>query len=520
MGRSFGEVSPHLKSLLPARAEIDSRSPGHAYQVYWQRDRLYQSESFVDDNGARGIGTQFPAEYIIGSGANGYTFLFRRGDRLFEAPLSYYSRTRSWDLSPGFDAYDAGFTRPVRIACLECHIGRFATVNKTGNDFATPHIEEQAIGCENCHGPSELHVRERSAAKPPASPDDSIINPARLSNALASDLCVRCHQGNDARVLRPGKRLDDFRPGTPLTNTLYIFKVPLQRDQKVEQSDLLEHGFAMMLSKCYLQSKSLTCTTCHSVHRQVAPAEKITYYRSKCLNCHSVASCGLDVSKRQPDDCISCHMPKRPVATVAHTALTNHRIVRSPDAAFFDAAYTDSAGAPGLINVTAGVDSEKEPVPELVLLQAYRALVPEAPWLRDKYISLLDRARSHTPDNPTVLAADGHELLISGSASEARQAIPLLEKALQARQFDSDVCLDLADALSKEQRLDQAEAILKLGLTHDPYEPKLYKALIALTLKAEKFDESARAMREYLRLYPADKRVRTLLNEINNMTGN
>jgi Flp pilus assembly protein TadD len=520
MGRSFGEASPHLKMLLPESTEVRSSTPGHAYQVFWEEGRLYQSESFIDENGARAHGTRFSADYIIGSGASGYTFLFRRGNRLFEAPLSYYSRTRSWDLSPGFDAYDAGFTRPVRIACLECHIGRLAAVGKADTDFATNAFTEQAIGCENCHGPGELHVRERGATIRATSPDDSIVNPARLSRPLANDICIRCHQGNDARVFRSGKTLDDFRPGTPLSNILYIFKVPLLRDRKAQQSDLLEHGFAMMLSKCYLRSTSMTCTTCHSVHRNVEPAEKAAYYRSKCLTCHSVASCGLDISQRGPDDCISCHMPKRAVATVAHTALTNHRIVRGPDAAYPDAAYFETPNTPGLINVTATTGADKQRVPEIALLEAYRALLTQAPWLQERYLLLLDHLKVQAPDNPIVLAAAGHELVASNSSVGAKQAIPLLQKALQAAQFDSDVYLDLADALSKQRRIDEAVNVLKQGLARDPYEPKVYKALIALALKAEKYADAISAGRDYLRLYPADQKVRTLLNELHNMTAN
>jgi hypothetical protein len=520
MGRSFGETGPHLETLMPGSAEIASSTPGHAYQVFREGGRLYQSESFIDENGAHARGSRFLADYVIGSGASGYTFLFRRGNRLFEAPLSYYSRTRSWDLSPGFDAYDAGFTRPIRTACLECHVGRLAVAGRSDMEFATDAFTEQAIGCENCHGPGELHVRERGAARTLTSPDDSIVNPAKLSHALANDVCIRCHQGNDARVLLPGKRFEDFRAGTPLSNTLYIFKVPFRRDRKAQQSDLLEHGFAMMLSKCYLRSTSMTCTTCHSIHRKVESSEKAAYYRSRCLSCHSVASCGLDISHRGADDCIACHMPKRPVATVAHTALTNHRIVRRPDATYPDVAYLETSDAPGLINVTANSGTRKKPVPEIVLLEAYRALVPQAPWLQDTYRRLLDRLKINAPDNPIVLAAAGHELLAARSGEGVNQAIPLLQKALQAGQFDSEVFLDLADALSKERRIDEAVDVLKQGLARDRFEPKLYKALIALALKSEKYADSVSAMREYLRLYPADNRVRTLLNEVQKTVGN
>jgi hypothetical protein len=518
MGRSFSAVTPHLTTLLPEKAVVESNSPGHKYHVYRDKGRLYQGETFRDKNGAQINGANFPAEYVVGSGASGYTFLFRRGDRLFEAPLSYYSSTRNWDLSPGFDAYDAGFTRPVRVACLECHIGRFAPAgaNYTGLDM--PRISEQAIGCEKCHGSGELHVRERAAGKLSTSPDETIVNPGKLSRTLATEICLACHQGNDVRVLRPDKALSDFRPGNPLSSTLYLFKVPLRRERKPEESDLLEHGFAMVLSKCYQRSKSMTCTTCHSVHRVVEVSEEPAYYRSKCLTCHAVASCTLDISKRQPDNCISCHMPKRPVTRVAHTALTNHRIARQPDEGYPDTAYIESPDTPGLISVEEAAGGDSGQVSQLALLEAYRAVLHDAPWLREKYLGLLNRLGAETPDEPRVLAARGHDLLSTGADAEVKQAIPLLDKAFELRQTDSDICLDLADALSKQQRAEEADRVLEHGLARDPYEPRLHKALIALKLKAEEYAESESAMREYLQVFPADTGVRRLLTEIQNMS--
>src|SRR5206468_1459377 len=122
-----------------------------------------------------------------------------------EAPLSFYSRTRNWDLSPGFDAYDAGFARPATIACLECHVGRFAAGVKSGAALPTQVFAEQSIGCENCHGPGESHAKPRGSGQVATSPADSIVNPAKLAKPLENSICLRCHQGNDARVFEAGK---------------------------------------------------------------------------------------------------------------------------------------------------------------------------------------------------------------------------------------------------------------------------------------------------------------------------
>jgi hypothetical protein len=520
MGQSFGGIKPDLIAALPGSATINASSPGHSYRVYSNNGRLYQSESVLLQDGQRISGAPFAAEYIVGSGVNGYTFLFRRDNRLFEAPISYYSRTRTWDLSPGFDAYDAGFARPARVACLECHIGRFGPGVQSDGSFPKQPFAEEAIGCESCHGPGELHATERGAGKAPSSPDDSIVNPAALSQEPANAICIRCHQGNDARVLYPGKSFADFRPGTSLSGTLSILKVPLRRDQAVNDSDLLEHGFAMTLSKCFRNSRSMTCAGCHSVHRNIEPAERVAYYRSRCLTCHEDTDCKLSNSKRKENDCTSCHMPKRPVAIIAHTALTNHRIIRTVDEAYPESAYTDTAEeSTGLIRVSGATGPDRKPVPDLVLLQAYRALLTKAPWLRAPYEALLDRLRSAQPDNSIVQSAAGHELVIAESINASGNAIPLLQKTLEGGVFDSEVCLDLAEALVKQHRLDDAAGVLKQGVAREPFEPKLRKMLISVTMDAGRYSESKRAMTDYLRIYPADTRMRTLVNEVGDMTG-
>ncbi|MGI8960104.1 MAG: hypothetical protein ACR2IV_10165 [Bryobacteraceae bacterium] len=511
-------TSPDLRAALPGPAEISNKSPGHSYRVYWEGAGLYQSESFLNENGIPVSGPKFPAEYIVGSGMNGYTFLFRRGNSLFEAPISYYSSTRTWDLSPGFDVYDAGFARPIRTTCLECHIGRFAPGIQGATSFPEQPFAEAAVGCENCHGPGDLHVRERGVGKAPTLPDDSIVNPAKVPHRLADNICIRCHQGNDARVLQPGKTISDFRPGTWLNDTLAIFKVPLSRDQHTEESDLLEHGFAMTLSKCYQTSGSLACISCHSVHQNVKAEAKTAYYRSKCLTCHSKVSCSLNPSRRQPDDCVSCHMPKRAVPTISHTALTNHRIVSTPNEPYPDAAYADIASeSPGLIHVSSAPEPDHNRVAAITLLQAYRDLLVKAPQLRQRYLVVLSQLSSAQPNNPIVLAAAGHEQLLHGTTAELEQAAVLLRKALEFGDFDADVCMNLAEALTRGRRFDEASRVLKQGLARNPYAPNLHKSLIALTMKTENYAEAVRAMSTYLRLYPGDNRVRRLLNEVQNI---
>jgi hypothetical protein len=85
----------------------------------------------------------------------------------------------------------------------------------------------------------QLHVTERSKGVPTSkSGDSSIVNPSRLQPWLADNICVNCHQTGDTRVLQPDKDYRDFRPGTPLNNTVGIFRVPYRLESPPDE-DLL-----------------------------------------------------------------------------------------------------------------------------------------------------------------------------------------------------------------------------------------------------------------------------------------
>src|SRR5216684_235545 len=52
------------------------------------------------------------------------------------------------------------------------------------------------------------------------------------------------------------------------------------------------------------------------------------------MKCHQDKGCSLPAPQRlkqQPDDsCVACHMPRFQSSDIAHTAVTDHRILRTP----------------------------------------------------------------------------------------------------------------------------------------------------------------------------------------------
>src|SRR5205814_1737086 len=72
--------------------------------------------------------------YFVGSGAAASSYLISIDGFLYEAPATYYARTRSWSLSPGYDRYSYPFlTRAIAPACLDCHATRVQPIDGTQN---------------------------------------------------------------------------------------------------------------------------------------------------------------------------------------------------------------------------------------------------------------------------------------------------------------------------------------------------------------------------------------------------
>ncbi|MGA7707494.1 MAG: multiheme c-type cytochrome, partial [Acidobacteriaceae bacterium] len=103
-----------------------------------------------------------PIDVVIGSGEKGQTYLYWKGDRLFELPVPYWA-TLGWVNSPGYRDGYSDFDRAIIPRCLECHATYFKSQPPPFNRF-DPVGYSLGIQCEVCHGPDEntLHWRRRS----------------------------------------------------------------------------------------------------------------------------------------------------------------------------------------------------------------------------------------------------------------------------------------------------------------------------------------------------------------------
>jgi Tetratricopeptide repeat len=524
MGRSFSlPESPEQLAITSKPVTIHQND--RFFQVFRKGSDVYQSEYQLGPDGKEVFRDTHKIAYVMGAGAAGYSYLVHEGNYLFQAPLSYYTGPKSWELSPGYETGDYGFSRPIRAMCITCHSGRAQPVPQRNGLYKDPPFLQMSIGCENCHGPGELHVKSVMAGSlPKGKVDRTIVNPADLPGWLADNICMSCHQGGDERVLQAGKNFTDFRPGTPLDETYAIFALPFSK-QRPPESPLLQHFELMVMSKCYRATGGkLHCITCHDAHRQPSAAQAPAYYRQKCLMCHTVKSCSLPLKTRlqqhPADNCIGCHMPKEKLHLVSHAALTDHRIIAYAGEPFPEAVYHQtSPQLPDLIHFDA-IPGDKTPPSPLVVLQAYRHFADQYPSFRPKYLALLQELEQGGVDSPILASAAAQAATHVGSEEEAAEvAQTQLARAIKLGSTEPKDYELYAATLVQTGRLEEAIDVLKRGIALDPYYFHFYRDLARCYVQAKQFDDALQTIKQELKLYPQDSDMRKILESIEGRSG-
>jgi predicted CXXCH cytochrome family protein len=470
-----------------------------------------------------------PVHYAVGSGSRGRSYLSDRGGFLFQTPVSWYAQKGIWDLSPGFGPQHlAG--RPVEGACLYCHANRAHFREGSANAYEEPVFDGLAIGCERCHGPGALHVRSSGAL--------DVVNPRRLSPALRDAVCEQCHLEGEARVLRRGRGLYDFRPGLALEDFWSVF-VPAAEAGGARNA--VTHVEQMHESRCYQASAGegrMTCVSCHDPHVKPAPEARVAWYRDRCLVCHrsdaplarravsptrqrgtdkpdppakgSVRGCSLPREarlKERPDDsCVDCHMPRFGTADIVHTAATDHRVLRRP--APPEARQGRPAGTP-LVSFHRGqVDREDRELGRdlgLALVQLLKEGTATPDLVGTRAAALLEQAVQDDPDDVPAWEARGLALRLLGRPEEALAAFG---RALDREPQREASLMGAALACQDRGRLDEALAYWRRAVAANPSLSLYRRNLTRVLFLANAWAEAGPACREWMTLDPTSADAR------------
>jgi tetratricopeptide (TPR) repeat protein len=453
MGRSIGRPAPPPGSFYHRRSN-------RSYTISDSKMRRHQTGS----SGEQINVVEKPIDLAIGSGNHAVTFVSRTPQgRLLELPLSWYTRSAQWGMSPGYDRADHDdFRREISDSCLFCH-----------SSGANP----APIDCGRCHGQVDKHLKSPGKG--------SILNPAKLSSERQLEVCLQCHLQTTSRGIqdslrRPGRDVWSYQPGTALANYKMFFD---RADSEASDRIEINHaGYRLLQSACFRQSEGkLICTSCHDPHT----AQVRT---TGCTQCHASTHAGEGISAA--DGCHTCHMPKRVPADAILTVITDHKIVRKPR--FTDPIAEDHTPYSGRV------------IP--YFSEADKLSHAAAGAQRGGGdVSLYRRLVAREPENVPLLTTLGKILLRSQAPD---QAVDVFEKALRLDPLHTDARNHLGVAYGVLGRLHDAAGQLRRAVADNP-DHALSWTNLGVTLEALADSKAAReAYSEAIRLQPDSSEAR------------
>jgi len=448
---------------------VEIPATGLRYRMVRRDGKPFMRQSIADGRGGETAIDERELVWIVGSAHHSRTYLVTDGDKLFQAPVCWYTKDGVWDLCPGYEFKNDYFSREISRTCVFCHNARMELLPGAHNAYrAIPH----GIDCERCHGPGERHVEKWTRGETPTGEGDAaIVNPRRLTADRRMQICFQCHLGDSKateRVARIEKPLEDFRPGEAITDAMlpYGFSQPTPHDYGLSaQADRL------LLSRCFRESGGrLECVTCHDPHVTVYRADRpADFFTSKCKGCHGPDACRAPAAAQQattpPDDCVQCHMRKATPDDHAHADFTDHWIRRRIDEPA--APRTSLDVEPYLPSAVAALPAGDRAyyLARAISLRTF-AVPPEIsrhmwPSAEAKFREAIAQGFSDPQAHFFLgksLAAEGHHDEAAAEYAAAYAKDP----------GDYDIALAHAQALLRRRRVDDAERVLTAASTAHP----------------------------------------------------
>lgn len=318
------------------------------YSAFLKRDSIYIKEYRLNKQDTIFMMIK-KIDYVIGSGQHTNSHLYTINGYLYQAPMTFYTQKKIWDLPPGFEnGHNTRFFRKIGLECITCHNAYPKFVEGSENKYTEI---PTGIDCERCHGPGSIHVNKIKSGNITDTSkyiDYSIVNPAKLPIDRQFDICMRCHlQGN--AVLVNNSTFFDFKPGMPLNQFIQVF-LPRYTDSK-DNFIMASHADRLKQSQCFIQTlkkqkntsslkpyqNALTCVTCHNPHISVTKTQPDKFNKT-CIYCHSTNGISnktctslnfltpKQTKKHKEQNCVSCHMPVSTSRDIPHITIHDHYI--------------------------------------------------------------------------------------------------------------------------------------------------------------------------------------------------
>ena len=396
-------------------------------------------------------------------------------------------------MTPNYlSAKEMPFTLPVDFSCLRCHASEAQrSLPDARNHYAAQPFLAGGVTCASCHGDGAAHIAAKGHAP--------ILNPSQLDPIRRDSICLNCHLEGKVIVVKQGKALESFKPGDDLFDYALFF---VRAQESGSGGRATSQWEALQQSACKRGSgDKLTCTTCHDLHGSPSPAERVKFYRTRCLGCHSQPVYATQHHPEQPD-CSSCHMPRSSTTDIAHEQVTDHRI-QIPAPSHPPAPRSNTLVALNEKNV-----SDRD----LGLAYAQLATHGDEHAAREAY-RLLQSAeqQGHTDDDHELHTELGFLSQLMGQTDAAQREY---QTALKADAFDAVAEGDLALIEARRQNYVEAIRLWQSAFQHDPTQLAAGDNLAQVECSQGQKDAALATLDRVLLFSPDEQRAHALQSAI------
>ncbi len=366
--RTMTQTATASAVRAPFAGETLVADDGRRYHLRNSGDELWVDISGL---GARRIGMMTGSHHMQAFWIPG-----GRGNEQIEFPFTYLFDDQRWVSRRDVFLVGREYAKNPSIwnrICVECHVTAGQPRVDASSGVPESRAAELGIACEACHGPAAAHVAanqsplRRETLHQSGGADATIVNPARLQPARASEVCGQCH----GIGCPPDGWMQDgigFRPGQPLGATKQILELASLRASACRQQIEADQSFApsrywsdgmvrvsgreyngLLESPCY-QRGTMTCLSCHSMHDS-DPDRQLARDRdgnAACTQCHRAIGDKLEAHTHHAagstgSTCYNCHMP--------HTTYGLLRAMRSHQVSVPRVQSTLDTGRPNACNL-------------------------------------------------------------------------------------------------------------------------------------------------------------------------
>jgi tetratricopeptide (TPR) repeat protein len=203
-------------------------------------------------------------------------------------------------------------------------------------------------------------------------------------------------------------------------------------------------------------------------------------------------------------------MPRALSSNIAHTAITDHRILRKPAPARPPRPLRP--GEVPIVNFFAEAQGPHAAGTERDLGLALVYLAPNAPGVREVLtplgLPLLEKAVREAPDDAEAWEARGWSLALLSRWDEARAALETALRLAPQRELALSVAAQVAERLGRDE---DALAYIRRGAAANPWNWEFRRKLAALLAQRQQWGAARDEAEAALRLNPVHQQTRLVL---------